>query len=307
MNQFYIFNINVASEINLLNIPSSSELDNELKIISVDKSPLINSFKTYHRIISNGKTLLSYLKDKDKFGLRFHNYADFLINPKKKQIECFKRKQTSNETLSHLITDQVIPYALSLNGNMLFHSSAVKIGNKAISFLAPSGSGKSTIAAYFCKKKHQLITDDSLLLKYHDNDIYAYPSYPGLRLWPDIIDNIYSKNIITKKVSQINNKRFLNPDHNSEYNIDYSIPLKSIYFINNTNKTNIENISPSDAFSLIIKNIFRADIKNKNINKKEFEFIINVLSFVGLYKLNYEMRYESMDNVYNLIMNHSQT
>ena len=305
MNQFCIFDINVASEINLFNIPPSCEIDNELTIVSVDKSPLNKSFKTYHKIVTNGKTLISYLKDNDIFGLRFHNYADFLLNPSKKVIKCFKRRNTSNETLSHLITDQVIPYALSLNGEMLFHSSAVELNNKAISFLAPSGSGKSTIAAYFCKKKHQLVTDDSLLLKNRKNTIYAYPSYPGLRLWPDIIDNIYSNKVLTKEVSQFNKKRFFNPNSNYEKYLNYSLPLKSIYFINNNNKTSIENISPSDAFSLIIKNIFRADMKNKTINKNEFEFITNVLSLVDLYKLNYEMRYESLEKLYGLILDQS--
>lgn len=301
MKTYDIFDINLTSDIIFQNIPLSKDTKSELKIISANKSPINKSLKVFRKIRFKGKTWISFFSNTEEFAIRFHNYADFTIDTDGTLITYFKRKATSETTLAHLIADQVVPYALTLSGKMVFHSSTVKVGNTAVSFQAPSGSGKSTIAAYFSKRKHELLTDDSLLLEEKNNKIYAYPSYPGIRLWPNSIKNIYSDRIETKEVSQINSKRLINSNVNFLTGAKEPVHLKSIYFINNHRPTGIEILNPSEAFSLIIRNIFRADLNNKEINKKQFDFINKVLRFTDIYKLNYEMKYESLEKVYNLV------
>ena len=79
--------------------------------------------------------------------------------------------------------------------------------------------------------------------------------------------------------------------------------LKSIYFISNANHTDIEKLNPTEAFSLIIKNIFRLNLTSRELNKNQFEFISKVLNNTELFKLNYEKKYESLEKVYNLVTN----
>lgn len=303
MNKYSIFDINIVSDIKFKNIPLSNSQKYELRTITVNKSPIDKKFKLFRTISLRGEKWVSFFNNCNEFAIRFHNYADFTISTKEQIVTSFKRKSTNDTTLTHLITDHVLPYALTLMGKMVFHSSTVSMGDEAISFQAPSGSGKSSLAAYFCMKNYNLLTDDSLLLEEKNKSIYAYPSYPGIRLWPNNIKNIFTTGIESKKVSQLNSKRLINSKIDFNNDIHNPVRLKAIYFINNCNHTDIEELNPSEGFSLIIKNIFRLNFDNKEINKRQFEFINKILTNTAIYKLNYEKKCDSLEKVYNLVTN----
>ena len=301
MKTYKLFNSLIASEIKLTNYYSDSEEEAEFNVFESIKSPITKEFTWYKRIYSEGKPWMSYATNGVEFGIRFHSTADFIINRDNRKIIFFRRKKTEFNTMIHLINDHIIPHALTLLDKTFFHSSAVRIGKYAVSFQAPSGSGKSTLAAYFSSKNYGLITDDSLLLEENNKTINAYPSYPGIKLWPENIEKIFNNGIKSKMVSQFNNKRLIDNNINFEKNLDNPFVLKSIYFINNSDHTDIELINPTEAFSLIIKNIFRLNYKDKKINKLQFDFISKILNTVELYKLNYKKEYESLNKVFNLV------
>jgi len=301
MKTYSLFNSNITSEIELSNILSSSKKNIDLSIFQVTKSPITKNFKWFNKIYYKGKLWISYASNNHEYCVRYHSTADFKIDIERKEISFYKRKSTNLNTLKHLLNDSIIPLALSMYDKIFFHASSVKIGKYAVSFQAPSGSGKSTLAAYFSTKKHTLLTDDSLLLKENKTKIYAYPSYQGIRLWPDNIVNIFNNDIKTKSVSQFNNKQLIVDNIKFENNINKPVALKSIYFIYISDHTDIATISPTEAFSLIIKNIFRLNFKNRELNKNQFEFINKVLNSVELYKLNYKKEYESLEILYNLV------
>ena len=266
-----LFNITVESDINLIDYKLRNVKNCDFSIKESDKSPLNKDFIRFHTIYSNKKPWLSYYKFNKLYGLRFHSFADFTLNGR--NIQYYKRKKTNLHTLRHLINDQVIPLTLSLNNNIIFHASTIKIDNAAISFHAPSGYGKSTLAAYFLKKKHHLLTDDSLLLEYRKKKIYAYPSYPGVRLWSDSLEKIFSDNLNTVDVSQFNTKQLIDFKSNYLNNNQKALRLKSIYFIKEAKETYVEKPSKSEAFSMLIGNIFRLDFTNKKLNTQQFNFI----------------------------------
>ena len=193
MKTYSLFNSNITSEIELSSIISRGKKDIDLTIFEVAKSPINNKFNWYNKIYYNGKPWLSYASNSIEYAVRYHSTADFKINKEKREICFYKRKSTNLNTLKHLLNDSIIPLALSLYDKIFFHSSSIIIDNSAISFQAPSGFGKSTLAAYFSTKKHTLLTDDSLLLEEKMKIIYAYPSYKGIRLWPENIGNIFKK------------------------------------------------------------------------------------------------------------------
>jgi len=305
MNTYALYNSYFASKLDLVNSVSQYPEKIDFNIKKTNKSPIKSDFEWYKRFYKNKKPWLSYALNGSDYGIRFHSLADFRITSKKKEIVFYKRKTTDTQTLRHLLVDQVIPLALSLNNKTLFHSSTVEIGNKAVSFMAPSGSGKSTLAAYFSTRNHKILTDDTLLIEERDKRIVAYPSYPGIRLWPDNINKIFKNGMRSKKVSQYNTKRLI--DKNIKFVIGHGNPLglRSIYFINVSDHTGVEPLSPTEAFSLIIRSIFRLDFRNRNINIFQFEFINKILNNVELYKLNYEKKYESLEKVYSLVTNNN--
>ena len=90
--------------------------------------------------------------------------------------------------IANLISGPCLGFALQLQGQTCLHGSAVVGDDGAIGFLAPSGYGKSSLAAALVKRGFAFLTDDVLGLDLRGGAIFALPSYPRLKLWPDGLD-----------------------------------------------------------------------------------------------------------------------
>jgi hypothetical protein len=86
----------------------------------------------------------------------------------------------------HLLLDQVLPRVLSLRGTLVLHASVVAGPGGAVGFLGPSGAGKSTLAAALVRAGWWLLADDVLAVQEDADGARALPTYPCLRLWPDV-------------------------------------------------------------------------------------------------------------------------
>jgi len=130
-----------------------------------------------------GERWLSCAKTKDGYLLRFNALADFSINKKGTEILCMPKPGISEDTIQHLLLDQVIPLVINLRGGEALHASAILTPFGVVAFAGPAGSGKSTIAGSLLKEGYPLVSDDCLTLLEKSQDIYTIPAYPGLRLW----------------------------------------------------------------------------------------------------------------------------
>ena len=55
-----------------------------------------------------------------------------------------------------------LPFAAALQGFLILHASAVRLGGSVLAFVGPSGVGKSTIATNLAVREFQLVADDLL-------------------------------------------------------------------------------------------------------------------------------------------------
>ncbi|MGE3177916.1 MAG: hypothetical protein AB7O32_10640 [Vicinamibacterales bacterium] len=119
-----------------------------------------------------------------------------------------------SDDLRHLLIDQVVPLALAHQGALVLHASALVVDGKAVALVGPSGAGKSTLAASLVHDGCALLADDALVVEMGEpagprelgelgetgklgelggpwgNGAVAQPSYPGLRLWPDVLADV---------------------------------------------------------------------------------------------------------------------
>ncbi len=82
------------------------------------------------------------------------------------------------------VLGRVMASALHAQGIFCLHGSAVRIGGRAIGFLAPRFSGKSTLAFALVAQGAGLITDDTLAIEL-DGPGIARPGVHHIRMWPD--------------------------------------------------------------------------------------------------------------------------
>ncbi len=127
-------------------------------------------------------------KEDNKYLLKFPQLADFHFSPYNKKIDCYPRSNISQETITHLLFNQVMPLVLTYKGKYFLHASAVAINTFGVAFMGKSGLGKSTLATSFGQKGFEVITDDSLLVEQKKDFFSVMPSPPQFRLWDESID-----------------------------------------------------------------------------------------------------------------------
>ena len=138
-----------------------------------------------HSWPANGTPHLHYGQQDSIHILHFPKLADFKISPDSNSIHCFPRLNIPEQTIRHLLLDQVLPRCLAHQGHMILHASAVLVEKGLILFVGPSGAGKSTIAGYFHRSGHPAVSDDCMFLAETKNHVTAIPCYGGMRLWED--------------------------------------------------------------------------------------------------------------------------
>jgi hypothetical protein len=70
------------------------------------------------------------------------------------------------------------------------HGSAIETRYGAVVFVAPSGVGKSTLAAAFYQRGYRVLSDDICVITMDQSKPIAYPAYPRIHLWPDVLNQL---------------------------------------------------------------------------------------------------------------------
>jgi hypothetical protein len=117
--------------------------------------------------------------------LRFPGFADFDVSAGGTEVVCHPSPGADHATTEHLYLNQVLPLALSRQGRLAFHGSAVKVQDGIVAFLGRTGTGKSTLAARFARTGASFVTDDGLLLAREGEGYFVLPQHPSIRLWRD--------------------------------------------------------------------------------------------------------------------------
>jgi hypothetical protein len=244
-----------------------------------------------HWILPDGKVWLSFAKYRSGYLLRFPAMADFLLSADGKQIRCYPDPDTPLETIRHLFLDQVIPLLLSQWGKLVLHASAVAAPEGAIAFIGMTGMGKSTLTASFAEQGFPLLTDDCLLLEERGGELFATPSYPGLRLWDDVTSVLFAHAPSAFQVAHYTDKKRLGVNNGWLRFCPDAVALLRIYIllppeeVSGAKAIRIAPLPPREAFSELIRYAFRLDITDRKRLREEFESLSRMVALPLFYRL----------------------
>ena len=138
--------------------------------------------------------------------LRFPELADFDVSADGSHIRCRPTRRLAASTLGHLLLDQVLPLALSRQGRLALHASAVHVPRLGcVVFAGPTGSGKSTLATALGVRGGQVVSDDCLVVE--PDSCRAVPGSPWVRLWRDAATRLGLKRAGSDVVAHYTTKR----------------------------------------------------------------------------------------------------
>lgn len=308
---YQLYGLVIDIDDTLPGVPSVAgvQVDIQVRFASSSKQLLVPSDWFMHWDFPEGKRWLSFAKINNGYLLRFHQLADFFANGEGNQITCMPEQWTPEETLHHLLLDQVIPLIINRKGGQALHVSAVLMPQGVVAFAGPAGSGKSTLSAGLFNLGYPVVCDDCLALLVKNNETFAMPAYPGLRLWEDSLVYLFGDDGAYASVAHYTDKRRVEIEKIQTSYCTEPKPLKRIYTIaappEGKDETDIaiEKLSPRESFMALVRCTFKLDITDQRMLKQQFHFLERMVSNVSIRRLAFPRDFKFLPAVREAILN----
>ena len=259
--------------------------------------------------LSDGTPWLEIGRQARGYLLRFQELVDFAVSRDAREIVCHADSDTPSETVRHLLLDQVLPLVLSSQGQLVVHGSAVLTPKGTIAFVGDSGSGKSTLASSFTEDGMAVLTDDCLLLEEKDGCLTAIPSYPGVRLWPNMADAVVGKGRALAEVAHYTEKKRANRSAGILFSTRPA-KLRRMYFLAPSEEdeqianVKISPLSSRDAVIELVKYTYLIDVTDRLRVRREFERLSRVARQPLFYRLSFPRDFSRLAEVRGAILTH---
>ncbi len=254
---------------------------------------------------ASGEVWLMHARTETGYLLRFPDLADYHVDAAGRQIAGKAVGGTAQETLRHLLLDQVLPLVLTLHGRHALHATAVLTPIGVCAFTGPTGTGKSTLAASFQLAGVPVISDDCLLLDPSQNRIMACPAYPGVRLWDDALQALCPAGHATLPVAHYTSKRRPILGLSAQGFPAGRYPLAGIYSLSRATdvhedsaaQARIEPINRRDALIEVLRGTFTLDSAERAAMFDQFRWLEQVVSLIPVRKLHLPNRFAALPSV----------
>jgi hypothetical protein len=258
--------------------------------------------------LPSGALWLSCGKTPDGYLLRFPTLADFSITADGQDILSLPTPGTPQETLHHLLLDQVLPLTLSIRGREALHAAAILTPRGVCAFFGPSGIGKSTLASSFLLAGYPLVSDDCLVVEEVQGKMLVTAAYPGVRLWDDALVTLFLTDTSAPPVAHYTTKR--RPWVERNRCATGLFPLVGIYLLtrnaddaDDQPSVRIETLSAQAGFRELLTGLFRLDITDPQMLKRQFCFLERLVSLVPVRRLLVPTSFSALPTVREAILN----
>jgi hypothetical protein len=221
--------------------------------------------------------------------ITFGGVARFRVEARSRLITCSALDDAGAETLTQLLTNEVLPLVAGVD-QVVLHASAVIAAEGAIAFAGRSGAGKSTIAVRLAQRGCSLLTDDVVLIEDRREGPYVVPMEAPVRLWPNTLRAIGGRIRVAQNVSGWRNrgrKRVLSA---TEARISYArqpAPLRKLFLLSPdaSSGTPIAELDPRDALAEVLRHSFVLATDEAEFAGQCFDRVSRLLRHVRVYRL----------------------
>lgn len=261
----------------------------------------------YRWTFQDGTVWTAFHRKGPSFLLRFPGLADFELAPDGRHATGWPAPDVSAATVHHLFLNQVLPLALSKQGQLVLHGSAVEIADAGVAFLGESGKGKSTLAASFATSGFRFLTDDGLQLEWSsEGGCLALPSHPSIRLWADSQDALVGGDAPSAPPVQFTRKARFLAGQDIAF-CDAPRPLRRIYFLGEPSEGPIrfERLAPAAVLIGLVKNSFLLDVEAHDVLALHFDALSRLSALPLFFQLHYPRHYDALPQVREAIVQHA--
>ena len=247
---------------------------------------------------------MAFARDAAGYVLRFPGLVDFDLRPRDRQIDCYPAAGLPDNTLRHLVLDQVLPLIVGTSDSLALHGSVAGMPGGALAFLGESGLGKSTLAARLGQRGCKVLSDDCCLLVRGASGFTVVPSYPGVRLNLDSLSPFKSDG---DPVAHYSDKRRLIHDTYLPFS-DQPLPVARLYVLppravlEQAEGITIEPCRRRDAMYALIDYTFHLDIEDAPRLRETFGLAGDLIERHGVRRLIFPWNLAASDAVAEAVL-----
>lgn len=211
--------------------------------------------------------------DGSAFRLRYPDGIEFRIDAAGTAVACTWPPSESLEAAATYLLGALCGLLLRLRGTPSLHASAVTLRDGAVALCGPPHAGKSTTAAALAARGHRVLSDDVVPLREDGGRILAYPAYPHLRLWPDVLSALFSGQRELPALMPEWDKRWL--DVNAAFQ-DTPLPLRAVYVLSGREHAAVPTfapLAPREALLELLANAYMGWFPDTAAQAREFALL----------------------------------
>lgn len=240
-----------------------------------------------------------------RYILSFPELADFEVSGS--TIFCYPRQGCREDTLQHLLLDQVIPRLWAHLGHLVLHAGAVQLPNgNQITFLGETGWGKSTLAGALHERGCHILSDDCISLVANDKGVSVIPSYAGLRLNQDSIATLEMAGKDWSTVSHYSDKRRVAVVPEVSLN---SSGLDTLYVMAEPRENQplcVEAVAGAEVISTVLERSFLLDVRDAKSAATQLQLVAEVIRATpNVCRLSFPRDYQQLSGVCDVLLGDS--
>ncbi|MFO7586873.1 MAG: hypothetical protein R6X22_02270 [Gemmatimonadota bacterium] len=238
---------------------------------------------------------------------RHAGVADYYVGPD--GIVCHQHDSASTPIVEVYFLSLLAGFWLETHGRLVLHGSAVSIGDRAAVFLATNTGGKTSLAASLMRLGHPLLTDDFLAVSLDDGVALGFPSFPQMRMWPDLADHFADDHRDLPRVLADTEKRRV-PVGTPGIGAFCPLPrpLARLYVpfrrpAGEEGPVRIEPLSPREALLELLRESFlRTILERTGLHERRFARLAELARLVPMARLDYPSGLDRLPDVSRTIV-----
>ena len=294
INNYYVYGLNIKSEIEIEEFVKLDEVNNE-DIVHVSYSKMDDEIKEE---ISRGKSIgLS----ENRIWFHIKNIATYCVTNGNK-IEVELEDNTDMQLMKIFVTCSCLGFIMLQRNMVAIHGGVIEMDNKAVIFTGDRGAGKSTLTTALREKGYKFISDDVAGIKI-EKVPYVMPGFPYQKLCESAMNKFgYDKKASTSFMSDKEIKYIVPALDEFVYEARELVGIVKLT-VGDVDKVTIEELRGSEKLNNIIENIYRGEYI-KHLGKMDpiyFKQCVNIAKNIRFFKITRPVNKFTVDEQIELI------
>ena len=223
-------------------------------------------------------------EDNAGFRFRYDDGTEFRVNRNGTEISASWPEPLTVEDAATYLLGPIFGFVLRLRGIVSLHASAFAVDGRAVALLGDAGAGKSTTVAAMAMRGLPVLTDDVAALEGPGDRPMVRSGYPGVRLWPESVQNLFGAPDRLPVLTPNWDKRSLDLKRPGYMFQEQPLPLAAIYVLadrsDGLNALHIEPVRPRDALLTLVANTYVNYLLDRDMRAHEFSYLARLVRSV---------------------------